>query len=176
MRTLLVIGLGFLLLCAHAALATLAPLHTFAPNLVLPIAICLGASAEVYVVRGAFVSFMLGYMLDAFCGNPMGLQTFALVATFMLARLSAFRLFPHGPFFSSLLTFAMALISGLTVLALRAVFEQKSDMLTYETATTLRVVVQSAAVTALLAPLVFAAVRRLDGGLAQKPDERASLV
>jgi hypothetical protein len=67
------------------------------------------------------------------------------------------------------------LISGWAVLALRAVFEQKGDMLTYGTGRTLRVVLQSALATALFVPPIFAAVRRIDGGLVQKPEERASL-
>jgi hypothetical protein len=93
----------------------------------------------------------------------------------MLARVAAFRLFPHGPLFSSLLTLGMAFGTGFSVLALRAVFEQKSDMLTHDTARTMRILLQSAATTALFAPPIFALVRRIDGGLAQKPDERASL-
>jgi rod shape-determining protein MreD len=175
MRTVWLITFGFLLLSVHAAVATLVPQHTFAPNLMLPIVMCLGASSDVYIVRGAFVSFVFGYMLDAFCGNPMGLHTFVLVAAFMLARLSAFRLFPRGSVFTALLTFGMAVVTGLAVLALRAVFEQKGDMLTHGTGSTLRVVVQSALVTAVLAPPIFAIVRRIDGGLVQKPEERANL-
>ena len=185
MRNTLLVAFGLLLLTAQAALATLAPMHTFAPNLVLPIVLCLGVSADVYMVRGALISFVLGYLLDAFCGNPMGLQTFVMVAVFMLARGAAFRLFPHGPLFSALLTFGMAVISGFAVLALRAIFEKQSEMLTYDSGRTARILFQSAATTALLAPPLFAVVRRIlfggaasgrgDGRVAQKSDERASM-
>ncbi len=175
MRSVAIVLFGFGLLATHAAVATLAPMHTFAPNLVLPIAICLGVSADVHVVRGAVISFVLGYALDAFCGNPMGLQTFVLVASFMLARGVAFRLLPQGAFMSAVLTFAMALLSGFGVLALRAIFEQQREILSYEPLRTASILLGSALTTALFAPAIFAAVRRVDGRLLQKTDERATM-
>ena len=85
-----------MLLVLEAALGTLIPMHAFAPNLMLPIVIYLGVSPEVQIVRGALISFLLGYLLDSFCGNPMGLQTFVLAASFMVARGAGLRLFPQG--------------------------------------------------------------------------------
>ncbi|HEX7477270.1 MAG TPA: rod shape-determining protein MreD [Polyangiales bacterium] len=175
MRSVGLFLFGFLLLTVQTACATLTPMHTFAPNLVLPIAMCLGVSADVHLVRGAAICFALGYLLDAFCGNPMGLQTFVMVASFMLARAAAFRLFSQGPFLSVLLTFVMGVLSGFGVLALRAIFEQQRDILSYDPLHTARILFQSAAVTALFAPPIFAAVSRIDGRSAQKPDERPSM-
>ncbi len=184
MRNTLVVGFGLLLLSAQAALATLIPMHTFAPSLILPIVICLGVTPDVYIVRGAVISFLLGYLLDAFCGNPMGLQTFVMVAAFMLARGAAFRLFPHGPLFSALLTFAMGLVAGFSVLALRAVFEKQSEILMDAPGRTARILFQSAATTGLLSPPIFAAVRRIlfsgaastrGDGRTPRKDERASM-
>jgi rod shape-determining protein MreD len=174
-RSVFLVGFGFLLLTGQAALATLVPMHTFAPNLVLPIALSLGVSADVHLVRGALICFVLGYLLDAFCGNPMGLQTFVLVASFMLARAAASRLLPHQPFFTAMFTFTMSVASGFSILALRAIFEKKSDILTYDAFTTFRILLQSAVVTAAVAPPIFGAVRRIDGRLSPKADERASL-
>ena len=175
MRSVFLIGFGFLLLTGQAAMATLVPMHTFAPNLVLPIALSLGVTADVHLVRGALICFVLGYLLDAFCGNPMGLQTFVLVAAFMLARMAASRLLPHQPFFTAMFSFTMSVASGFTILALRALFEKKSDILTYDALSTLQVLLQSSVVTALLAPPIFGAVRRIDGRLSPKAEERASL-
>jgi rod shape-determining protein MreD len=174
-RSVLLIGFGFLLLTGQAALATLVPMHTFAPNLVLPIALSLGVTADVHLVRGALICFVLGYLLDAFCGNPMGLQTFVLVAAFMMARAAASRLLPHQPFFTAMFSFTMSVASGFSILALRALFEKKSDILTYDALSTLRVLLQSSVVTALLAPPIFGAVRRIDGRVSPKADERPSL-
>jgi rod shape-determining protein MreD len=175
MRSLMLVGFGFLLLAGQAALATLLPMHTFAPNLMLPIALALGVSADVHIVRGASVCFVLGYLLDAFCGNPLGLQTFVLVASFMLARGAAVRLLPHGPMFIGLFALVMAIISACAVLALRAMFEKRSEILTYDASGTFWVVLQSAFATALVAPLIFAAVKRIDARAPQKSEDRASL-
>jgi hypothetical protein len=71
-------------------------------------------------------------------------------------------LFPQGPGFQILLTFLMAIAFGATVLALRAIFEQPSGPVlgesTRETVTTL---LESAAATAVLSPLVFAGTRSI---------------
>jgi rod shape-determining protein MreD len=174
-RNTLLVALGLSLLTAQAALGTLVSMHTFAPNMVLPIVICLGVSADVYIVRGAAISFVLGYLLDAFCGNPMGVATFVSVAAFMVARGAAFRWLPQGAAFAALLTFGMGLLTGFAMLALRAVFEKQAELLTYETLRTARILVQSAASTALLSPLIFAAVRRIDGRAGPKTEERASM-
>ncbi|MET0388437.1 MAG: rod shape-determining protein MreD [Polyangiales bacterium] len=176
MRSLFLVAFGFVLLALQAALATLIPMHTFTPNLMLPIALALGASPEVNLVRGALLCFVLGYLFDAFCGNPLGLQTFVLEATYMLARGASVRLLPHGPMFIALFSLLMSVVSGFAVLSLRALFEKKSEILTYDIHATLLLVFQSALATAVLAPPLFAAVRRIEARLPQKADERASLL
>ena len=174
MRALLLVVFGFVLLAVQAAIATLVPMHAFAPNLMLPIALELGASADLQLSRGALVCFALGYMYDAFCGSPLGLQTFVLVATYLFARGAAVRLSPNGPMFIAMFSLFMSIVSGFLVLAMRALFEKKSGILTYDARGTLQVVVQSAIATALLAPAVCAGVRRIEARSPQKADERAA--
>jgi rod shape-determining protein MreD len=170
---LALIVFGFLLLVLQAALATLIPMHSVAPNLVLPIAILLGVLPEVPTVRGAVVCFVLGYLLDSFCGNPMGLQTFVVTASFIVARGAGMRLFPQGLAFQILFTFLMAIAFGATVLALRAIFEQPSLRPFGEgMAASAEAVLKPAAATALLGPLVFAGTRRILALGAQKREER----
>jgi rod shape-determining protein MreD len=164
MSSILLVAFGLILLVFETAFATLVPMHSFAPNLVLPIAIYLGVSPDVHIVRGASVCFALGYLLDSFCGNPMGLQTFVLTASFIVARGAGLRLFPQGMAFQILLTFLMAIAFGATVLALRAIFEQPQVPLFGTTMGAIsEAPLQSAAATALLSPLVFAGTRRIVG-------------
>ena len=173
MASLLLVVFAFLLLVLESALAVLLPMYSIAPNLLLPIAIFLGVSAEVQVVRGALICFVLGYFLDAFCGSPMGLQTFILTASFMVARGAGVRLFPAGPIFQMLLTFLMATAYGVTVLALRAIFEQPSLAMVGEAATEqLAPVLRSAAATALISPLIFAGTRRIEAVGVRKREQR----
>lgn len=172
LTALLVIAFGFCLLVLETALATLIPMHAFAPNLLLPIAIYMGVSPDVHIVRGASTCFVLGYLLDLFCGNPMGLQTFVLTASFIVARGAGLRLFPQGTAFQILLTFVMAVAFGATVLALRAIFEQPQVPLLGDTMGAISAApLAAAATTALFSPLVFAGMRRILG-ISQKREER----
>lgn len=162
MASLLLVAFGFVLLVLQSAIGTLVPMHGFAPNLLLPIAMYLGISAEIPLWRGALVSFVLGYLLDAFCGSPMGLQTFALTAAFMLERGVGVRLFPTGPVFQILLTFLMAIVFGAAVLALHAIFAQPSAAdFSEPMSSTAFMLLRSAVATALVSPLIFLGTRKL---------------
>jgi rod shape-determining protein MreD len=168
----LLVALGFCLLVVQTALATLIPMHSFAPNLVLPIAIHLGVASDGSLVRGATISFVLGYLLDAFCGNPMGLQTFVLCASFMVARGAGARLMPQGAAFQIFSTFLMAGLSGATVVALRAIFEQQSGLSMLDNPLQAGLtLLRSAGATAVLSTPVFALARRIDS--APRSEDRA---
>lgn len=163
MNALLLVVFGFFLLIVQTAVAMLLPMYDYAPNLLLPIAIFLGVSPEVPMVRGTSVAFALGYLLDSFSGSPMGLHTFVMTASFMVARGAGLRLFPQGPAFQILLAFLMAFAFGATVLALRAIFERPSLAIGEPSLqTTALSLVQPALATAIVSPLVFAGVRRIE--------------
>lgn len=165
------IGLGFVLLVLQTAVATLVDYHTFTPHLLLPITIFLGVNQDIPIIRGAAVAFILGYFLDAFCGSPMGLQTFMLVATFMVARSAGIRLFLQGVLFQVILTFAIGLIAGGTLLALHAIFRTVSPFPAADYRYSARVLIQSSLVTALITPFVFKALQKIKGWLTQRTDE-----
>lgn len=173
MRNVAFVLLGFALLVAQAALGVLLPLQDWAPNLVLPIVIYLGVAHDVYIVRGAALSFVLGYLLDSFCGSPMGLQTFVMVATFMVARGAGLNLFMRGPLFQITMTFVFAVLAGGSILALRGIFEPPAPFPLGSATDTVLALSAGAGVTALLSPLLFAAVRRADG-LVTRRHEAAS--
>ena len=174
MRNAALIALGFGLLVFQTAVGTLISVHPLAPNLLLPMVIYLGVSHDVHIVRGAAISFVLGYLLDSFCGSPMGLQTFVLVATFMVARGAGLRLFMRGPAFQILLTFFVGLLAGGTILALRAIFERPAPFPAGNAWTTVASLVIPSGVTALAAPLVFLAVRRVDALVARRREDAGS--
>src|SRR5689334_12563599 len=93
----------------------------------LPVALFLAVATEVHIVRGALTSFILGCLLDSFCGSSIGLQTLVLTATFLLARGAGVRLMAQGPLVQILLCFVISIGFGVAVLALRAVFEQSDS-------------------------------------------------
>jgi rod shape-determining protein MreD len=188
MRNLAFLGFGYLLLIVQSAIAAHIALHPLTPNLLLPIVIFLGVQPEVGLLRGALISFVLGYLLDEFCGSPMGLQTFVLVATFMVARGAGIRLFLRGALFQVGLVFTASILAGGTILALRAIFSQPDpfplqmpaggvagDIVMFVTGTSLEdapligsvvgmtfMLIGSALITALFAPAIFSVTRRID--------------
>ncbi|MFO0685980.1 MAG: hypothetical protein U0234_28225 [Sandaracinus sp.] len=178
----LAFGLGLLL--AQAALATTLPLHPFVPLLLLPIAIYLGVDPDVQLLRGAALSFVLGYFADEVGGVPTGLTTFVLVATFLATRGAGIRLTLRGAPFQMGLVFVISLIASGTTLALRAIFQPPEAFpLVMPPAGVLGWIVRlfagdgsrlgsvvahattmiaSAMATSLAAPPIFAAVRRIE--------------
>lgn len=177
MRSFTLIVFGFALLVIQGSLSVVFPLHSVAPNLLLPIVMFLAVSPDVHIVRGASLSFVLGYFLDAFCGTSLGLHTFVMVAVFMVARGAGPRLFlVRGPLSEAGLTLAASLVAGGTVPALRAIFDQsmRDAGATGSFGVMSTLVVQSAVLTALLSPIVFALVRRIDGIFVTRVDEAKS--
>lgn len=185
LRNVAHVAFGFVLLVLQAAIAARVPLHPLTPNLLLPIVIFLGVQQDVQLLRGALISFLLGYLLDMFCGSPMGLSTFVLVATFMAARGAGIRLFLRGAPFQIGLVLVAALIAGGTALALRAIFSPpeafplempasgivgdvaaaitgEADAPIGSVVSTAVALFASALATALAAPPIFAIVRRID--------------
>jgi rod shape-determining protein MreD len=171
MRNAAFVLLGFMLLVLQAAVGALVPLSAWAPNLVLPLVLYLGVSHDVHIVRGAALAFILGYLLDSFCGSPMGLSTFVMVATFMVARGTGLNLFMRGPLFQIALTFVFGVLTGGAVLALRGIFEPPAPFPIGSVSDTVLALVQGAGVTAIVSPLIFLGVRRFDVLMSRRREE-----
>ncbi len=167
----LMFAFGFGLLILQSSLAVLFGSHSYAPNLILPIAIFLGVSPDVQLGRGAALAFGLGYILDLFSGNRLGLATFLMVATFILTRVAGLRLFLRGPLFQVALTFLVSLLIGGASLALRAVFEQQPPFEIGGALSTGLDLIGPAMVTAIAAPLIFAPARRIEAIGSRRRDE-----
>ncbi len=155
------LALGILSLLGVSTLGILIPLHPYVPDPVLPLAILLGVRAEVPMVRGTATAFALGYVLDVFGGNPMGLRTFVTVAIFLLARGAGLRLAMRGTVRQVLLVFAMALVAVGVAFALRVIFEPPPPFPISAPWALLEQLLAPALATAALAPLLFAVASRL---------------
>lgn len=173
-RYLTFVLLGFVILVFQAAIGAMVPLQDWAPNLVLPLVIYLAVAHDVPIARGALTAFVLGYLLDSFCGSPMGLHTFVMVATFLIARGAGLNIFMRGPLFQIALTLGFAVMAGGSILALRAIFEPPAPFPIGSVTNTVVSLVAGAAVTALVSPLLFAASRRIDGLVTRRREEAAA--
>jgi rod shape-determining protein MreD len=128
----------------------------FRPSLLIPLLVYLGVT-ETNLALGAAVAFLLGYVLDVVGGAPIGLYTFACVATVALARIANFRVVTQGGVQRALLAGAFAALSSVIVLVLLAIFGKSG----YVPRAMARLVIPHAVATIVVAPLVFRAAARV---------------
>lgn len=150
MQSVAIVVFGFLALVLQSTFAHLVPLDLVVPNAALGIILYMGLH-DYNVTRGVLISFILGYLMDAFAGSPMGLHTVVAVAVFLISRVAALRLFLQGWIFEIILTFFLALLASAMVLGLRALFDEDFGSLLIH----LKIVVSRAVATAVVAPVVF---------------------
>jgi rod shape-determining protein MreD len=159
MRNALFLGVGLLLLVVQGNLYRILghiPFAGIMPNLVLPLIVFMGVH-EYSVVRGATLSWLLGYALDLFAGAPIGLFTFISVAIFVLSRAAGVRLAAQTIPTQLALAFGFAFFESVTVLMLVAIFGKDPQ----SPRALLSMVLPHAAATALVSPLVFRIAERL---------------
>ena len=128
------------------------------PALVLPMVLYMSVG-EFSLARGVSIAFVLGYLTDVFSGGSLGLWTFTLVGSFLLARVAGLKLFLHGVVFQVVLTFLASCVGGVTMMGLLLLFDRRLLALL----PALGVVVSQAIATAACAPLVFRFVRAIPG-------------
>ncbi|MEM9069647.1 MAG: rod shape-determining protein MreD [Myxococcota bacterium] len=174
LRSLWIVAFGFGMLLLQSMVGRIAELHPFIPNLLLPIVIYLGVSPEVSLLRGTFTAFFLGYLLDLFSGNLMSLETFVCVATFLTSRGAGLRLFMRNPGFQAALVFVVALVAGGSVIALRAIFAKPAPFPAGTALDTAFTLFAPALATAVVSPLVFAGLSRVDSSVGRRREEAAS--
>lgn len=131
-------------------------LHGMTPNLVLPLIVYLGIY-ESSMVRGAALSYAIGWALDLFGAAPMYLFRFTAVALWWLARIASARLSAQTFMTRIPLAFAFSVVESLIVLTLLAIFGTDNRR-PLEIGS---VVLPRAIGTALCAPFLFALAHRL---------------
>ncbi len=124
MRNALFLSVGFVLILIQANLFRITgpfQLVGATPNLVLPLVVLLGIQ-EHSMVRGAALSFALGYLLDLVAGAPVGVLTFTHVACWWIARVAGVRLTSQTWLTRLSLGFVFSAVQAAIVLILLAVF------------------------------------------------------
>ncbi len=134
------------------------------PNLLLPLIVFTGVH-EYSLSRGAMLAFVLGYAFDLFAAAPVGLFTFASVASFVIARIAGVRLAAQTILTQLALAFAFALTEGVMVMVLIAIFHKDP----YVARAMVPRLLPSAIATALAAPLVFRLAERVHNATMTAP-------
>ncbi len=171
MRSAAFVAVGLLLLIVQSNFFRLLdPLHLehFSPSLVLPLILFLGVH-EHSLGRGAAISFALGYITDVVGIAPVGLNTFASVAIFLLARVVGVRLAAQTVSTQLLLCLIFAISNSVIVLVLIAIFGRDA----YMARSLYLLVIPHVVATTLAAPLVFRLAERIGEATgAARPDLR----
>ena len=136
------------------------------PSLVLPLILFMGVH-EYSVLRGATVSFVLGYATDLIGIAPIGLYTFTYVALFLLARAAGVRLAAQPRTMQVGLALAFSTVHSVMLLVLIAIFGRDP----YVPRALYPLAIPHILATGAVAPLVFALAQKLHGvSLAPRAD------
>ena len=156
--------IAFALLLVQSVFARVFSPYPFSPYLELPIVFALGTASGVRLLRGAATAFVLGYLYDLFSGNPLGIHTFAFVLGYLAARVVSYLLSFRGVAFEMGLTFGLTLLVGGVIEVIRAAAPSGT---TWSAGALVLSLFASSLATSLIAPFIFALVRRIDPATAK---------
>jgi rod shape-determining protein MreD len=115
-RNAIVFLLGILFLTLQTTLLSYLPIQRIRPDIVLVLILYWGLTFP--PVSGGIHSLFLGYLMDLFSGNSLGLFTFTRPLLFYLAQLFKGRLYLESLPSQSLFVFVFALFEGLLIFIL----------------------------------------------------------
>jgi rod shape-determining protein MreD len=165
-RALGFIAIGFFALVVTTSAQAISPLRLATPEVMLLIVLYLGlggAGANGAMSGYVGVALVLGYLGDLFAGSPKGLQSLSLAVCMVVTRAASSRLIVISSW--QVMTVAALATTGYSLLLLGLA----STMFGEGAWAELRVVPPTVALTALLAPLQFAVLRRFDRRLLPDP-------
>ncbi len=157
MKTLLTLAFTLVLLALQAALLRYVGGGAFSLALAMPVLVWLGLHAE--NVEGAVGAAGVGYLLDAMTGAPRGLMVFLSMALFLGARLAGATVDLRGRAAFAVLTGAGTFLFDVAALLLTRYVSAPEAA---PGARLLGRMLLEAFLTAVLSPLVGAAMRRIN--------------
>jgi rod shape-determining protein MreD len=131
------------------------PLGPIMPDLV--VILCVYLALHEHSVAGALGAFLLGYFVDSFSGDALGLHAFAMSLIFVLVYLLARQLWMDNLFTNVAVVFGASLLKAVSVAALIAI----SISADYPWRHLFATAWIEAGIAALATPFVFSV---LDGG------------
>lgn len=145
---------GIFLLLLQTTLLHLLPIGPVVPDLILVLCVYLGLYHP--SVGAALGSFLLGYSVDIVSSPILGLNAFAMSLVFLSVYFSSRSIWIQNPIVTSLVVLLAALVKGTAVVLVSAVFLSVEGFWIGAA----RYIIMEALVAAVLAPLVFALLRR----------------
>jgi rod shape-determining protein MreD len=143
--------IGLLMVLLQTSFLRLFPV---VPDLVLIICVYWGLH---HPTAGAVLgAFALGYSLDVISSPILGLNAFAMSVVFVAVYLSSRSIWLHNPVASSFVVLLAALVKGTALVAAWAIFLTTEHFWSGA----VRYIIMEALIAAVLAPLIFAVLRR----------------
>ncbi len=113
-RVLLFFLLGVLVLTFQTTLLRFFPIQRIRPDFMLIFTLYLGFSFP--PIPGGVLAFVLGYLVDLFSGNTLGLYTFSRPLVFYGAYLFKSKFYLEGFFSQFIFVFLLTFLEGLFIL------------------------------------------------------------
>jgi rod shape-determining protein MreD len=145
---------GILLVLLQTTFLHFLPMGPIVPDLILVLCVYWGLHHP--TVGAALGSFLLGYSVDVVSSPILGLNAFAMSLVFLAVYLSSRAIWLHHPIVSSIIVLLASLVKGAALMLVGSVFLSLEGFWTGA----LRYVLMEAVVAAVLAPLLFALLRR----------------
>jgi rod shape-determining protein MreD len=145
---------GVLLVLLQTTFLHLLPIGPIVPDLILVLCVYWGLHHP--TVGAVLGSFLLGYSVDVVSSPILGLNAFAMSLVFLAVYASSRSIWLHHPVVSSIVVLLAALIKGAALILVWTVFLSVEGFWV----SALRYILLEAVVAAVLAPAVFALLRR----------------
>ena len=150
-------------LIVTSSLQALSPWRVPTPEVALLVVLYLGLGGRGTAPGHVGVALVIGYLADLFAGSPKGLESFTLGIGMILARAASSRLDVATPWHTMVIALVASVAYGVLQLAI------SSSLYGGDAMSALRLVPTTAITTALVAPVVFHYLARLDRRLAPDP-------
>jgi rod shape-determining protein MreD len=147
-------AVGVLLLLLQTTFLHLLPLGPVVPDLILLLCVYWGLYHP--TVGAVLGSFLLGYSVDVVSSPILGLNAFAMSLVFLTVYLSSRSIWLHHPVVSSIIVLLASLVKGAALMLVWTFFLSVDGFWIGA----LRYILMEALLAALLAPVVFALLRR----------------
>jgi rod shape-determining protein MreD len=151
---LLYFFVGVFLILLQGTFFRLLPLGPVVPDLVLVLCVYLGLHHP--TMGAALGSFLLGYSVDVVSSHLLGLNAFAMSLVFLAVYLSSRSIWIQNPLVTSFVVLLAAVVKGAALVLLWAIFLSVEGFWIGAA----RYIIMEAVLAAVLAPVVFALLRR----------------
>jgi len=146
--------IGIFLVILQTSLQRLLPIGPIVPDLILVLCVYWGLHHP--TVGAALGSFLLGYSVDIISSRLLGINAFAMSLVFIAAYLGSRSIWLHHPIVSSIIVLLAALVKGVGLIVVWVLFLSTEGF----GKGAAQYIVTEALIAAVLAPFMFALLRR----------------